>query len=112
VVPAHPQTEIIKLLFVPFDKVVKFVCLAGVYSLDQFKIFIFDLFVIRILFRCHSRLSPDKNFSVRWIFPVSAGCRLGTKTRRRQSPAQLLGLSSVISFDAVPKPDQVPRRSG
>jgi hypothetical protein len=45
-VPTHPQTEVIKILFVPFDKVVKLVGLAGVNRLDQFKIFIFDLFVI------------------------------------------------------------------
>jgi hypothetical protein len=112
VVPTHPQTEIIKFLFVPFDKVVKLVRLAGVNGLDQFKIFIFDLFVIWVLFRCHSRLSPDKNLSVRWIFQVSAGCRPGAKTRRRQSRARLIGLSSVISFKAASQPDQVSRRGG
>jgi hypothetical protein len=46
VVPTHPQTEIIKFLFIPFDELVKLVGLAGVYRLDQFKIFIFDPFVI------------------------------------------------------------------
>jgi len=91
---------------------VKLVRLAGVNGLDQFKIFIFDFFVFRVLFRCHICLSPDKNLSVRWIFPVSAGCRPGAKTRRRQSPARLLDLSSVISSEAASQPDQVSRQGG
>ena len=41
VVATHPQTEVVKFLFIPFDKVMKLINLAGINVLDQVIILIF-----------------------------------------------------------------------